>query len=56
MLRLFRPKSKREKLNQEYKKLMAEAYQLSSSNRTAADEKTAKANAILDQIDALKED
>lgn len=53
MLRLFKPKSKKEKLNKEYKKLMEEAHQLSSSNRKAADEKIAEAQAILSQIDSL---
>ncbi|MBR9999042.1 MAG: Lacal_2735 family protein [Cyclobacteriaceae bacterium] len=53
MLKLFRKKSEKEKLQEKYRKLMEEAYRLSHSNRKAADEKTAEAESILKKIEAL---
>ena len=55
MFGIFKKKTEREKLNEQYKKLMAEAHRLSSSNRKASDEKTAEAQAILTKLDQLKE-
>ncbi len=54
MFGLFKSKSPKEKLNAQYKKLLKEAHQLSTSNRSKSDEKMAEANAILDQIEALE--
>lgn len=54
MFNLFKKKSEREKLYDQYKKLLKEAHQLASSNRTASDAKTAEANSILEQIDKLE--
>ncbi|NOQ71065.1 MAG: Lacal_2735 family protein [Crocinitomix sp.] len=54
MFKLFKKKSPVDKMYNQYEKLLAEAHQLSTINRTASDEKTAEANAILDKIDALK--
>jgi uncharacterized protein Yka (UPF0111/DUF47 family) len=53
MLKLFKRKSEKEKLQEKYRKLMEEAYKLSHSNRKAADEKTAEAEEILKKIESL---
>lgn len=50
---LFRRKSEKEKLQAKYKKLVDEAYKLSHSDRRASDLKTAEAEEVLKQIDAL---
>jgi len=55
MFGLFKKKSKKEVLNQQYKKLMEESYKLSHSDRKASDLKRAEAEDILKQIDALEE-
>ena len=54
MFGLFKKKSEVEILQKQYKKLMKEAFDLSKTNRTKSDEKTAEAEEILKQIDALK--
>lgn len=54
MFGLFKKKSKVEKLQAEYKKLMKEAHSLSTSNRKMSDEKTYQANEILKEIDKIK--
>lgn len=46
MIRFFRKKSKYEKLDSEYKKLMKQAFVLSTKNRKLSDEATSKANDI----------
>jgi hypothetical protein len=53
MFGLFKKKSEKEKLEELYEQLLAEAYKLSTVNRTASDAKTAEANAVLQQIEAL---
>lgn len=53
MFGLFKKKSEREKLNNQYKKLMAESHRLSTSNRKASDQKQAEAQDILKKIDSL---
>ncbi len=53
MFGLFKKKSKREKLNQKYEKLMEESYNLSKTDRKASDEKRAEAEAILKEMDEL---
>ena len=55
MFGLFKKKSEKERLTERYKKLLEEAYQLSHSNRRAADEKSAEADAVLKQIEGMKE-
>ena len=55
MFRLFKKKSKVEKLNLQYQKLLAEAHKLSTSSRRQSDDKIVEANEILKQIDHLKE-
>ncbi len=53
---LFKRRTKADKLNQKYQKLLKEAHVLSTSNRSASDAKYAEAQAVLDEIDALKKD
>ena len=54
MFKLFRKKSKVEHLTDTYRKLLEEAYALSTSNRKQSDSKYADADEILKEIDALK--
>lgn len=54
MFNLFKKKSKVEKLEIHYRKLLEEAYKLSTTNRKLSDLKTAEANEVLQEIDALK--
>lgn len=53
MFGLFKKKTEKEKLNDRYKKLLAEAHQLSSSNRTASDQKQAEAQEVLRKLESL---
>jgi hypothetical protein len=53
MFGLFKKKSPLEKLQQQYKDVMKEAFNLSKVNRSAGDEKYAEADAIQKKIDAL---
>ncbi|TAF67052.1 MAG: Lacal_2735 family protein [Cytophagales bacterium] len=55
MFSFFKKKSEVEKLQKQYEKLLQEAYQLSHSNRRMADEKTAQAAQIMQQIEALQQ-
>jgi hypothetical protein len=55
MFGIFKKKSPIEKLEAKYQKLMEEAYRLSTINRRESDQKTAEANEILKQIEALKQ-
>ena len=50
---LFKRKSEKEKLQSKYAKLVDEAYKLSHIDRRASDLKTAEADQILKEIDAL---
>ncbi|MEL6537768.1 MAG: Lacal_2735 family protein [Bacteroidota bacterium] len=50
---LFGKKSEKQKLQKKYEKLMAEAHKLSRSDRRAADQKTAEADAVAKQMEAL---
>lgn len=54
MFRLFRKKSKVEKLEVKYKKLLEEAHQLSTSNRSKSDEKMYEANEVLKEIEGIR--
>lgn len=54
MFGLFKKKSEVEKLQDKYKKLMAEAHSLSQRDRRAGDEKMAEAEAVAQQIEALQ--
>ena len=55
MFGLFKKKSETEKLQLKYKKLMEEAHRLSTTNRSASDDKTFEANEVLKEIEKLKE-
>ena len=50
----FTARSKKEKLESRYRKLLSEAHRLSQINRSQGDSKYAEAEAILDQIKALE--
>ncbi|MFY0592938.1 Lacal_2735 family protein [Roseivirga sp.] len=49
----FSRKSEKEKLQDQYKKLVDEAYKLSHSDRKASDLKTAEADALIKRIEAM---
>lgn len=51
---MFGRKTPKEKLTAKYEKLLQEAYQLASSNRRLSDEKTAEAERVREQLDALE--
>lgn len=53
MFGLFKRKTETEKLQNRYKKLMAEWHDLSSIDRSASDTKYAEALKVLDQLDEL---
>ena len=50
---MFGMKSKKEKLEAKLGKLLEEAYKLSHTNRTKSDEKTAEAEELRKQIEAM---
>lgn len=54
MFGFFKKKSPADKLNEKYQKLMQESFNLSKTDRKAADAKVAEAEAVLKEIDALK--
>ena len=54
MFGLFKKKSEADKLQEEYAKLMKEAFTLSKSDRKKSDAKTAEAEEVLKKIEALK--
>jgi len=54
MFGLFKKKSPADKLREEYKKLSQEAFDLSKTDRKAADLKTAAADKIMSQLEALE--
>jgi len=53
MFGLFKRKTETEKLQNRYKKLMAEWHDLSSIDRSASDAKYAEAQKVLDQLDEI---
>ncbi len=53
MFGFFKKKSPKEKLEDQYRKLLEEAHRLSTSNRTASDQKQVEAQAILNKIEKL---
>ena len=53
MLGIFKKKTAKEKLQEQYDKLLKEAYTLSSTNRKMSDQKTFEANEILEQLEKL---
>ncbi len=54
MFNPFKRKSEEEKLQDKYKKLLAEAHSLSQHDRRASDQKTAEAEQVRLQIEALQ--
>ncbi|WP_299551049.1 Lacal_2735 family protein [Seonamhaeicola sp.] len=54
MFRLFKRKSKKEKLEAKFKKLMQEWHQLSSVNRAASDRKYAEAEDIAKRLKTMQ--
>lgn len=54
MFSIFKKKSKSEKLQEEYNKLMSDWHKLSTINRSKSDEKYAEAQNILEKIELLK--
>ena len=51
---IFKTKSQKQKLEDKYKALLQEAFRLSNVNRRAADQKTAEAEEVMKQIEALQ--
>ena len=54
MFGLFKRKTEIEKLQDQYKKLMKEGFDLQSVNRSASDQKDMEADQILKKIDTLQ--
>ncbi len=53
MFGLFKSKSEKEKLSDEYKSLMAKAHKMSQNNRTAADKLYVEADAVAKKMENL---
>ncbi len=53
MFGIFKKKTEKEKLLEQYKKLLKESHALSSRDRKASDQKQFEANEILKKIDQL---
>jgi len=56
MFNLFRKKTEAEKLEDKYKKLLAEAHKLSTTNRKLSDTKIYEANQILEKLEKLTDE
>lgn len=54
MFRLFKRESPIEKLQKEYEKLLREAHELSTRDRSASDAVRVEAERVANEIDALK--
>ncbi|WP_157821941.1 Lacal_2735 family protein [Tenacibaculum sp. Bg11-29] len=54
MFGLFKKKSQKDKLYDEYQKLTKEAHSLSSTNRKLSDQKVYQAEEIMKQLEKLK--
>lgn len=54
MFNIFKKKTKIEKLEIEYRKLLEDSYKLSTSNRKMSDTKRAEAEEILTHINLLR--
>jgi len=54
MFGLFKKKSPLEKLQEQYKALLQESFELSKVDRTKSDEKAAEADKIAQEIEKLK--
>ena len=55
MFKIFKRKSKVEKLESKYKKLLEESFILSTTNRKLSDVKKTEAEKVLNQIKLIKE-
>jgi len=53
MFGLFKKKSEKEKLYEQYQKLLKEAHTLSASNRKLSDQKTYEAEEVMKRIEAI---
>jgi len=53
MFGLFKKKSEKEKLQDQYEKLLKEAHQLSTSNRKLSDQKTFEAEEVIKKLEQL---
>ena len=54
MFGLFKKKSEKDKLYEQYQKLTKEAYNLSTSNRKLSDQKAYEAEEIMKKLEKLK--
>lgn len=54
MFSIFKKKSKVDKLDDQYRKLLKEAHRLSTVNRKLSDEKMAEADLLLKEIEKLE--
>ncbi len=54
IFKIFKKKTKKEKLLTQYKKIKEEAFNISKINRKKSDELEKKANDLLDQIEKLE--
>ena len=54
MFGIFKKKSEEEKLQEKYKKLMKEGYDLQSIDRRASDQKYYEADQVLKKIESLQ--
>lgn len=50
----FKKKSKLDKLNDKYEKLLQQAHKMSAVNRTKSDELTAQSQEVLKEIESLE--
>lgn len=50
---IFKRKSRLEKLEIKYKKLLEESYKLSHTNRTLSDQKAAEADELMKEIETM---
>lgn len=55
MFNIFKKKTEAEKLQVEYQRLMEQSYKLSTTNRSASDQKVAEAEDVLKKIQALQQ-
>jgi hypothetical protein len=53
MFGLFKKKTEREKLQEQYKSLLEESFKLSTINRSKSDEKIAEAEQIMKKIESI---
>ena len=53
MFKLFKKRSSKEKLQDQYAKLMSEAHLLSTRNRKLSDAKIAEAEGVMKKIEAI---